>query len=215
MSRAAVLLVDDDEDMLAVLERWCAKEGYEVEIARDGFEALGKLRGRTIDLVVSDLAMPNMGGLKLLDMLKAYDDTIQVVMLTGHGSMETAIEALREGKAFDFLQKPLADLGILSACLGRALERRRQVLAMREREARASGSKPLLTGFTEREMEVARALTEGLRPEEIQERLAISHGTLKNHLTVIYQKLGVKGRADAVVALLRYRLDPDSIPRKP
>lgn len=207
MSRAVLLLVDDDEDMLAVLARWCIQEGYETDTARDGFEALAKLRGRLFDLVVTDLAMPHMGGLKLLEMLKTYDDTIQVVVLTGQGSMENAIEALREGKAFDFLQKPLPDLGLLSASLARALERRRQVLAARALEARASVAKPQLSGFTERELEIARALSEGLRPEEIQDRLAIGQGTLKNHLTAIYQKLGVKGRADAVLALLRYRLE--------
>ncbi len=207
MGRAVVLIVDDDEDMLAVLATWCAKEGYDVVRARDGFEALGQLRGNVVDLVVTDLAMPQMSGLKLLDMLKTYDETIGVIILTGQGSIETAIEALREGKAFDYLRKPLPDLGVLSAALDRALDRRRQILAARAQEAKASATKPPLTGFTEREFEVARALTEGLRPEEICDRMSVSQGTLKNYLSAIYQKLGVKGRADAVVALLRYRLD--------
>jgi DNA-binding NarL/FixJ family response regulator len=204
MARARLLIVDDDEDMLAVLQRWCTKEGFEVETACDGFDALGKLDGGAFDLVLTDLVMPRMDGLKLLEMLNTYDSTIQVVVLTGQGSLETAVQALREGKAFDYKFKPLGDLSELTRALGRALDRRKEVttLIARSKEAEAAEA-PLdfeapFGQLTVREREIAALLARGFHPDQIAEKLKITAGTLKNYLSEIYEKLGVRGRAEVV-----------------
>ncbi|MBM3269686.1 MAG: response regulator transcription factor [Candidatus Sericytochromatia bacterium] len=201
--RAAVLLVDDDEDMLAVLARWCQGDGFDVECAKDGYEALYKLRGRQFDLVVTDLEMPGLHGLKLIEMLKTYDADIQIVVLTGQGTLQAAVEALREGKAFDFLRKPLKDLAVLSNSLSRALERRRTTARKKRPEPRDLEDLP---DFTERERAIAKLLAEGMHPDEIADELALGKGTVRNSLSIIYQRLDVKNRAEAVVALRMYRL---------
>ncbi len=204
MVRASLLLVDDDEDMLAVLSRWCTQDGFDVECAKDGFEALYKLRERTFDLVVTDLGMPGMHGLKLIEMLKTFDPAIQIVVLTGQGTLQTAVEALREGKAFDFLRKPLSDLAILSKSLSRALERRRELAGTVRQD---HPELPELTNLSEREKSIALLLVRGLHPDAIADQLALSKGTVRNHLSVVYEKLNVRNRAEAVVALREYRLD--------
>ncbi|MCC7493153.1 MAG: sigma-54-dependent Fis family transcriptional regulator [Fimbriimonadaceae bacterium] len=100
-----VLLVDDEPNMLRVVRRILHRRGAEVETAANGLDALAALDGFTPDVVLTDLMMPELDGLGLLAALKQRDLDVTVIVFTGHGTMETAIEAMRLG-ARDYLLKP-------------------------------------------------------------------------------------------------------------
>jgi len=101
-----ILVVDDESNMLLVLEAMLKKEGYQVATASDGLEALDVLRDDDdVAVVVTDLKMPNLDGLGLLaEVVKNYP-SIPVIIITAHGTVETAVEALKKG-AFDYITKP-------------------------------------------------------------------------------------------------------------
>ena len=94
-----------------------------METAADGFKALGKLEEAHPDLVLTDLKMPGMGGVELLEKIRALDEEIVVVVMTAFGAVDSAVEAMKKGAA-DYLSKPL-NMTELSLVLGREMERRR------------------------------------------------------------------------------------------
>ena len=122
MSR--ILVVDDEEGLREYVAEVLEDEGYEVDRASDGLEAQALLGRRSYALVLSDLKMPRMGGLELVRWLRAEQPEVEVVVLTAHGSVETAVEAMKLG-VFDFLQKPIDSPAALRLLAARALERGR------------------------------------------------------------------------------------------
>jgi two-component system response regulator AtoC len=100
-----ILIADDELNMLLVLEAMLKKEGYEVITASDGFEALNILHEKDIAVVVTDLKMPKLDGLGLLARVVKEYPSIPVIMITAHGTVETAVTALKKG-AFDYITKP-------------------------------------------------------------------------------------------------------------
>lgn len=99
-----ILVVDDEESIRTVLRTLLSRLGYEVSVACDGAQALEFLKTHVVDVVLTDLRMPNVGGLKLLESLQQSHPDVPVVVLTAHGSVDTAVEAIKLG-AFDFLSK--------------------------------------------------------------------------------------------------------------
>jgi PAS domain S-box-containing protein len=127
-----ILIADDEKDILNLLAFALETEGYGVITALNGEEALALFHEKSFDLVLTDIKMPVMDGLELLRQIKQTHEEIEVIILTGHATMENAIEALKTGGAFDFLQKPLDDIEHLIVSVNRALERRRLRLKNRE-----------------------------------------------------------------------------------
>jgi YesN/AraC family two-component response regulator len=123
---ARVLVVEDEDDLRLTIRDWLVLRGHTVSIARDGLEALKSATEQPFDVVITDLKMPRCDGLQLLTSLKNLDPRIEVIFLTGQASMEDAIEALRRGRSFDFLQKPLHDFRRLDEVVARAMEHRHQ-----------------------------------------------------------------------------------------
>ena len=105
METCRVLLVDDEKDFLEVLIRRLGKRQVKVDGVSTGEEALQYLQVRPIDVAVLDVKMPGMDGITLLRELKKLNPLIEVIMLTGHASLEVALEGMRSG-AFDYLMKP-------------------------------------------------------------------------------------------------------------
>jgi nitrogen regulation protein NR(I) len=103
--RKQILVVDDEPNLRRVLSAQLGRDGYEVQTAEDGEEALGILREHHIDLVISDLRMPKVDGMQLLKRALEMDDALPVVIITAHGTVDTAVEALKTG-AFDYITKP-------------------------------------------------------------------------------------------------------------
>ena len=100
-----VLVVDDEINMQVVLRAMLKKEGYEVLTARDGLEALKILAGTEVDVVVTDLKMPRLDGMGLLERVMEDYPSTPVIMITAHGTVATAVDALKKG-AFDYVTKP-------------------------------------------------------------------------------------------------------------
>ncbi len=103
---ATILVVDDEEANRLALERIFVREGYTVRTAHDGRAALEHLRDGAVAVVLTDLKMPGLGGLELLRAAKQVSPETQVIVVTAYGSVETAVEAMKEG-AYDFVTKPL------------------------------------------------------------------------------------------------------------
>ncbi len=117
-----ILVVDDEDTVRSVLYQVLSDEGYTVVSAASAEQALEVMEKEPIALVISDIKMPGMSGLDLLEKIKArYTDT-QVIIITSHASLDTAISAMRHG-AYDYLFKPFEDLDLISAAARRALEK--------------------------------------------------------------------------------------------
>jgi len=123
MSRSHILLVDDDERLRNAAGKVLASEGYHVVSAASGREAVEALKQEAFGLVVSDLRLPDLDGIALLKQTRELLPEAEVVMITGHGSIETAVEAMRLG-AYDFIEKPLDSAALLKT-VAKALEKQR------------------------------------------------------------------------------------------
>lgn len=121
MPRKNILVVDDEKSQREILEMILSEEGYDVTTAASGEAALKFAKDRRFDLALTDLKMTGMDGIELLQHLLGYDSSIIVILLTAHGSIESAKEALRRG-AFDYLEKPY-DKAALLETINRALDR--------------------------------------------------------------------------------------------
>jgi DNA-binding NtrC family response regulator len=122
-SAVDLLVVDDDPELRDTLVNRFARHGFQVEAAADGEQALALAQRRNFDVAIFDVMMPGMSGVELLERFKTQYPDCEVILLTGQGSIETAVEAMKLG-AFDFLQKPFP-LKELEALAGKAFERRR------------------------------------------------------------------------------------------
>src|SRR5438105_14488637 len=100
-----VLVVDDEKVIREILSDFLTMEGYVVRTVEDGQSALRELQRRSYNLVISDLKMPNMGGLELLEQISENNLNVLTVIMTGFGTVETAIEAMKKG-AYDYILKP-------------------------------------------------------------------------------------------------------------
>src|SRR4051794_1373343 len=121
MPRKSILVVDDEKSQREILEMILSGEGYDVTTASSGEAAMKFANERRFDLVLTDLKMTGMDGIELLQHLLALDSAIIVILLTAHGTIDSAKEALRRG-AFDYLQKPY-DKEALLATINKALDK--------------------------------------------------------------------------------------------
>jgi len=118
---ATILLIDDEVSIRRTLKEILAFEKYEVLEAPDGFVALEIFKKSAIDVVLLDIKMPKMDGLEVLDFLQEINPEIPVIMISGHGTIDTAVEAVKKG-AYDYISKP-PDLNRLLITLRNAQER--------------------------------------------------------------------------------------------
>jgi len=121
MARKSILVVDDEKSQREILELILTEEGYEVTTAASGEAAIKFAKDKRFDLALTDLKMTGMDGIELLQHLLVLDSSIIVILLTAHGSIDSAKEALRRG-AFDYLQKPYDKTALLET-INRALDR--------------------------------------------------------------------------------------------
>ncbi|HEX9873414.1 MAG TPA: sigma-54 dependent transcriptional regulator [Deferrimonas sp.] len=123
MAGERILIVDDEEGMRRLLVRVLAKEGFETCAVASGREAMQQVAVDSFDLVITDIHMPGMGGLELLDELKAFDPALPIVVITAYGTVESAVQALRAG-AYDYITKPF-ETDEIRLTVAKALERQR------------------------------------------------------------------------------------------
>jgi two-component system, NtrC family, nitrogen regulation response regulator NtrX len=118
---AKVLVIDDEKSIRNTLKEILSYEEFEVDMAEDGLSGLDMVKNNKYEVVLCDIKMPKMDGLEVLQKVLDFSDDLPVIMISGHGDIETAVDAIKKG-AFDFIQKPL-DLNRLLITIRNALDR--------------------------------------------------------------------------------------------
>lgn len=154
----SILVVDDKDSMRTMLSQALSDEGYQVDAVEGGKKALDLARLKSYDLAITDLKMPEMDGLSVLNGLKEIDSDMTVIIMTAYGTVESAVEAMKQG-AFDFITKPF-DPDHLRVIIERALENRRLIAEnslLREELAQNLGFSEII-GQNEKMKEVSRLI---------------------------------------------------------
>ncbi|HNW60942.1 MAG TPA: response regulator, partial [bacterium] len=125
---AKILIVDDEPDVLETLPEVVQSWGYSTAAAKNGIEALLALQQQRFDFIVTDVKMPEMDGMELLQKIQEIDKNVMVIFLTGYPSLDSAISAMRSG-AYDYLVKPV-NLDELKLRIERGLERKEHIKAL-------------------------------------------------------------------------------------
>jgi DNA-binding NtrC family response regulator len=120
-----ILIVDDEASIRNSLLGWFKMDGYRTDVAEDAYEALRKLQENSFDIVLVDIKMPEMDGIELQRRIKEIDKNIITIIITAYATVETAIQAMKDG-AFDYITKPI-DPDELSRLIKKAIEQRRLI----------------------------------------------------------------------------------------
>jgi len=156
MVEPRILVADDDPMLLQLMARRLIKLGYQIEQAADGHEALAKIESMDFDLIVTDIYMPEVTGLDIIQHARARDPHLQVVVVTASATLQNAIEALNKG-AFGYLNKPFDHLSVFDNAVKRALDYRRLILDnLRMAEAQRKRGDLLEDEVTERVIRLRR-----------------------------------------------------------
>ncbi len=122
----SILIIDDEKAIRKTLAEILSYEGYKIDEASDGEEGLKKFSNAAYDVVLCDIKMPKMDGLEFLEKAKTVNGDVPIIVISGHGNIETAVEAVKKG-AFDYISKP-PDLNRLLITLRNALEKQSLVI---------------------------------------------------------------------------------------
>ncbi len=199
MTGNSILLIDDEKILLEAVSDDLKESGYEVTTAESGKEGLKSFELIRHDLVIIDLKMESMDGLEVSRKIKELNSETPVMILTGYGSMETAIEALRLDLD-DYVLKPV-NRDDLFEKINQCLEKKNNSHSTGPKPTFAQKLKLDEAGLTRREKEVVQLAAKGYNDDEISKMLAISAFTVKFHLKRIFKKLGIHKRVELIVSL--------------
>src|SRR6186713_1042198 len=116
-----ILIIDDEKAIRKTLGEILSYEGYKIDEASDGEEGLKKFREKSYDVVLCDIKMPKLDGIEFLEKTRETNADIPIIMISGHGTIETAVEAVKKG-AFDYISKP-PDLNRLLITIRNAMDK--------------------------------------------------------------------------------------------
>jgi FixJ family two-component response regulator len=194
MARAMkVAIVDDEADMRQSISQWLALSGFDTETYASAEDALKVIGPDFQGVVVSDIKMPGMDGMAFLKRLMGQDSGLPVILITGHGDVPMAVEAMHHG-AFDFIQKPFRDQELLdriNQALGWDQEHRS------EEDHRRNVQERFLS-LTPREREVMDCVVRGLANKVIAMDLDLSQRTVEIHRARVMEKMNARSLADLV-----------------
>lgn len=122
MQQHKILVIDDEEVMRSMLKDVLTDEGYDVEVASNGFEGVGKIKSYTYDLIITDIIMPEIDGIEVLKRAKEISPNSDVLVMTGYASVETAVKSMRLG-ATDYIVKPF-NIEQIQIVVSRTIEKR-------------------------------------------------------------------------------------------
>jgi DNA-binding NtrC family response regulator len=178
MNATRILIVEDEENERTGLAELVAAWGYRPETARDGVEGLEKLAAFTPSIVLTDLKMPRMDGMQLLEQLGAQTETVAVILLTAQGTIDSAVQAMRMG-AYDYIAKPI-DFARLRTILQNATARHQDKVEkeVMRKALRDKGALGRMVGSSRKMQEVFR-LTEMVAPSTASVLITGASGTGK------------------------------------
>ena len=188
-----IALIEDDEAVLRSLSMLLAKRGHPVKSYKSAEEFLEALAGNTPLCVVSDIRMPGMSGLELHQALKRSDPALPVILITGHGDIAMAVDAIKQG-AFDFVEKPFDD-DQLMARIQAAIESGQRMRVEQEEKTNLARR---MSELSPRQVEVMDLVVDGLSNKEIALKLQISPRTVENYRAWVMEKMGASNLADLV-----------------
>ena len=154
-----VIVIDNDPHVCKAAGQALSLAGYKVTCCHSGDEATGPLSSGQIDVVVCDVKMPGMDGFALLKYVASLDSDLPVILITGHGDVSMAVEAMRQG-AYDFIEKPLSSSRLIDV-VGRAMEKRRLILdnrSLRAEVQRQDGLESVILGRSPRIEDLRRTI---------------------------------------------------------
>lgn len=205
MSKCKVILVDDEPLLLESLEIILSMNGMEITgMAHDGSEALSMLMDRQCDIALVDLNMKGMGGIELIEKIKKAYNNVKILVLTTFYDDKYITKAIANG-ADGYLLKDSGKEAILGAI--EQIMQGRNVIDSKVMERIAllmngkAENQAIYENFTDREKEICSLLSKGFTNKQIAEKLYISEGTVKNHISSIYDKTGIHDRAKLIVEL--------------
>jgi RNA polymerase sigma factor (sigma-70 family) len=190
---SVVFVIDDDAEVCKALARLFQAAGHQVETFASACDFLERPADHGPGCLVSDLRLPDLGGLELFAILRSSGRHLPIVFITGFGDVPTSVQAMKAG-AVDFLSKPVDDRELLDA-VERAIARD---LAQRQVAAESEELASMLARLTPREREVFALVVDGLLNKQIAGRLGTSEHTVKVHRGRVMQKLGVRSVAQLV-----------------
>ena len=199
MTGKSILLIDDEKVLLEAVCDDLKENGYEVTTAISGEEGLKSFEAIQHDLVIIDLKMEGMDGLEVSRKIKEMNPETPVMILTGYGSMETAIEALRLDLD-DYVLKPVKRDELYEKIKG-CLNKRNNSRSTKPKPNFSQNINIEDAGLTRREKEVVQLAAQGYNDDEIAKMLVISAFTVKFHLKRIFKKLGIHKRVELIVSL--------------
>ncbi|HEV8081637.1 MAG TPA: sigma-54 dependent transcriptional regulator [Chitinophagaceae bacterium] len=132
----SILIIDDEKSIRKTLNEILSFEGYKIDEASDGEEGLKKFKEKSYDIVLCDIKMPKLDGIEFLEKAKEINDEVPIIIISGHGNIETAVEAVKKG-AYDYISKP-PDLNRMLITLRNAMEKTSLVAETRVLKRRAS-----------------------------------------------------------------------------
>jgi DNA-binding NtrC family response regulator len=139
---AVILIIDDEKSIRNVLKDILQHEGYQVDEAPDGEQGIKQFSSKSYDLVLCDIKMPKVDGMDVLQQIMEMNPEVPVIMISGHGTIETAVEAVKKG-AFDFISKP-PDLNRLLITIRNALDKNTLVKETRILKKKVSGIQEII-----------------------------------------------------------------------
>ena len=188
-----IALIDDDEAVLHSLRLLLESRGFEVRSFASAEKFLKSIGTAMPACVVTDVRMPNVSGLELQIALKKRDSSVPVILITGHGEIAMAVDAIKQG-AFDFLEKPFDEERLIRS-ISNALEASRKLRDERDQRADLVAR---VAELSPRQREVMLLVAEGLSNKEIALRLDISPRTVENYRAWVMEKMGARGLAELV-----------------
>ncbi len=193
-SGPAILIVDDEPSNLESLDRIFHKEGLRTLLASNGQDALDKLRREHVGIVLTDLSMPGMSGADLLRSVKAISPDTEVVLMTAYGTVEVAVEAMKEG-AYDFITKPFKRHHVVTL-VRKALEKQALVLENQVLRARLEGLGNIVGASPA--FRATMDLVRQAAPSEATVLLLGESGTGKELVARLLHSLSTRARGDFV-----------------
>jgi two-component system response regulator FixJ len=199
-----IAIIDDDEAVLDSLRLYFARQDVETSCFASAKEFLATTRdGQRFDCVVSDVRMPGMSGLDLVQHLKSLGLAAPVILITGHGDVDMAVAAIKVG-AFDFIEKPFDESRLL-ASVRSALDN------MRQPDFDGAELKELQSRFntlSARQRQVMELAVAGLSNKEIGSQLNISPKTVENHRAWVMERIGARNIAELVRMAMKIQARP-------
>jgi DNA-binding NtrC family response regulator len=202
MSDVDILFVDDDRAILDIVQEYLSEVGYRIDVVDNGLTALERVKAKSYQIVFTDIKMPDIDGLELLSAIKACRPETEVIVVTGHGSMESAIQAMKTG-SYDYLQKPFK-LNVLKVLIDRILgdkklQQEKIVLKSRVKDRSRYDS---LVGISPRMQEIYDAI-ERMRPEAPHVLIEGESGTGKELIAQVIHRSSERCRSPLLTVTCR------------